>query len=102
MFNNYNIRISYSCIVSLEKIIKAHNQKVLIQQKPNKSQCKCAGSCKYPLKGGNFRSMNIVYKAIVNSEHKTKFYIGLCSIQFRNAYHKESFKYGINVNDPKL
>ena len=104
IFNKHNMRISYSCTASIERIIKAHNQKVLNQKKQNESQCKCAGSCKYPLKGGNCRSMNIVYKATVNSEHETKFYIGLCSTQFRFRYanHKKSFKYGSYENDTEL
>ena len=48
--------------------------------------------------------MNIVYKATVNSEHETKFYIVLCSTQFRFRYanHKKSFKYGSYENDTEL
>ena len=45
------MQISYSCTANLERIIKAHNQKVLNKITKTESQCKCAGSCKYPLKG---------------------------------------------------
>ena len=89
------MRNSYFCTANLEKIIKAHNQRVLNLQKPNKRQGKCNGTCKYPLKGGNCSSMYIVYKATVNSENETKLYIGLCSTQFRYANHNKSFEYGI-------
>ena len=57
------MRISYSCTANLERIIKTHNQKVLNKDTKNDGQCKCAGSCKYPLKGGNCRTENIVYRA---------------------------------------
>ena len=96
------MRISYSCTASIERIIKAHIQKVLNQQNQNESQCKCAGSFKYPLKGGNCRSMNIVYKATINSEHETKLYIGLCSTHFRYANQKKYFKCGIYKNDTQI
>ena len=98
------MQISYSCTVNLENIIKAHNQKILSQNSGIRSQCGCAGGCKYPLKGGNCRSENLVYKATVNSGVETRFYIGLCSTQFRFRYanHKKSFKGGIYENDTEL
>ena len=95
------MRISYSCTANLENIIKAHNQKILNQNSGIQSECGCAGSCKYNLKGGNCRSENIVYKATVNSGVETRFYVGLCSTQFRFRYanHTKSFKGGIYEND---
>merc|ERR1712240_404487 len=67
IFNKHNMRISYSCTANIENIIKAHNQKILRQNSGVRSQCGCAGGCKYPLKWGNCRSENIVYRATVNS-----------------------------------
>ena len=68
------------------------------------SQCGCAGGCKYPLKGGNCSSENIVYGATVNSGTDTRFYICLCSTQLRIRYanHKNSFKCGIYENYTQL
>ena len=104
IFNKHNMQISYSCTANLENIIKAHNQKILNQNSGIQSQCGCAGSCKYNLKGGNCRSENIVYRATVNSGVETRFYVGLCSTQFRFRYanHKKSFKGGIYENDTEL
>ena len=59
IFNRHNMRISYSCTANLERIIKAHNQKVL--NKDIKTKGQFAGGCKYPLRGGNCRTENIVY-----------------------------------------
>ena len=58
------------------------------------NQFNCVGGCKYDLKGCNCCSENIIYKATVNSDLEKKFYIGLCSTQFRFRYanHKKYFK----------
>ena len=85
------MRVSYSYRTNLERIIKAHNQKVLNKNTKNESKRKCAGNCKYPLKGGNCSTENIVYKATVNSDLETRFYIGLCSNQFRFRYANHNF-----------
>ena len=47
---------------------------------------------------------NIVYRVTVNSDLETRFYIGLCSTQFRFRYanHKSSFKGGVSENDTEL
>ena len=95
--NRHKMQISYACTANLQRIIKAHNQKMLNKTTKTESQCNCAGSCKYPLKEGNCRIKNIVYKATVNSDLETRFYIGLCSTQFRFrwANHKKYFKGGV-------
>ena len=94
----------YSYAANLENIVKAHNQKILRQNSNIWSPCGCAGGCKYPLKGGNCRSENIVYRATVNSGAETRFYIGLCSTQFRFRFanHKKSFKGGTYENNTEL
>ena len=104
IFNKHNMRISYSCMANLERLIKSHNQRILNKSNSIKNQCNCAGGCKYNLKGGNCRSENIIYKATVNSDLEKKFYIGLCSTQFRFRYanHKKSFKGGVYENETEL
>ena len=104
IFNRHNMRISYSCTANLERLIKSHNQKILSKIDQTEIKCNCAGGCKYNLKGGNCRSDNIIYKATVNSDLEKKFYIGLCSTQFRFRYanHKKSFKGGVYENETEL
>ena len=43
----------YLCTVNIGSINKAYNNKILNNKKQNENYCNCAGSCKYPLKGGN-------------------------------------------------
>ena len=104
IFNKHNMRVSYSCMANLERLIKSHNQKILNKSNSIQDQCNCVGGCKYDLKGGNCRSENIIYKATVNSDLEKKFYIGLCSTQFRFRYanHKKSFKGGVYENETEL
>ena len=85
-------------------LIKSHNQKILNKSNLIQNQCNCAGGCKYNLKGGNYRSKNIIYKATVNYDLEKKFYIGLCSTQFRFRYadHKKSFKGVVYENDTEI
>ena len=47
---------------------------------------------------------NIIYKATVNSDLETGFYIGLCCTQFRFRYanHKKYFKRSLYENDTEL
>ena len=91
-------------MANLDRIIKGHNQKVLNKDTKTECQCGCAGSCKYPLRGGNCRTENIVYKATVNSNLETRFYVGLCSTQlrFRYANHIKYFKGGVYENETEL
>ena len=53
---------------------------------------------------GNCRSENIIYKATVTSDLEKKFYIGLCSTQFRFLYanHKKYFKADVYENENEL
>ena len=104
IFNKHNMRVSYSCMANLERLIKLHNQKILNRSNLIQNQCNCFGGCKYDLKGGHCRSKNIIYKATVNSDFEKKFYIGLCSTQlrFRYANHKKSFKGGVYENKTEI
>ena len=52
MFNKHNMKISYSCKVNLEKIVKAHNQNNHRQKIEWDSMQVCWYSCQYPLKWG--------------------------------------------------
>ena len=90
-------------MANLDRLIKSHNQKILNKSNLIVNQCNCAGSCKY-LKGGYSCSENINYKVTVDSYLEKKFYIGLCSTQFRFRYanHNKSFIGGLYKNKTEL
>ena len=107
IFNVKKVKVAYSCCPSMQKIISAHNAKLL---RPNKNQtnaekrCNCEngiGEC--PL-NGNCLVENIVYKARVSSQLETKEYIGQTQNTFKERYGnlKNSFKKSYKRGSTKL
>ena len=95
-FNRNSIKISYSTMPNMSKIISSHNKKVIgssANQTPNpgcncraKKDCVLAGKC---------QSTDIIYKGTVETTHSAQEYIGLTSTSFKQRYanHKASFKH---------
>ena len=67
IFNRYTLKLSYSCIPSMENVIKQHNNQLLLDEQPeaNERTCNCTGGRVCPLDGNCFTSC-IFYKATVN------------------------------------
>ena len=75
---------SYACTDNFERSLVT--KKIIKKNNPIQNKSNCAGGSKCDLKVGNRRSENIIYKAKLNCDLKKKFYIGLCSTQFRFRY----------------
>ena len=92
LFNRKNLKISYSCMLNIEKIIKSHNSKILNKQPEPKKLCNCRKKDECPMEGQCLSSC-IVYKAEVKSENTKKVYYGSCGGVFKDRYrnHKVSF-----------
>ena len=96
LFNKNTIKVSYSCMDNMEKIIKSHNVKIMKNDEvTNERTCNCQVKANCPL-NGKCLSENIAYLAEV--QHKTnnipnKFYIGVTSPKFklRLGNHKKAF-----------
>ena len=41
LFNRSNLKVSYSCMPNIKKIIQSHNSKVLNQKEPEAETCNC-------------------------------------------------------------
>ena len=94
IFNRNTIKISYSCMDNMAKIINSHNKSVIRgAEKPTKL-CNCRKPNECPL-AGKCLSECVVYKATVSTGNKSKFYIGLCETDFKTRWrnHNTSFKY---------
>ena len=98
IFNNNYIKLSYSCLPNIKRIIQSHNTNIINkptnQDTNNKCNCRQKNSC--PL-DGNCLAENIVYKATIttdNQNYKLKEYIGSTCNKFKTRYgnHKASFK----------
>ena len=98
IFNNNYIKLSYSCLPNIKRIIQSHNTNII--NKPinpdTNSKCNCRQKNSCPL-DGNCLAENIVYKATIttdNQNYKLKEYIGSTCNKFKTRYgnHKASFK----------
>ena len=91
--NKNTIKLSYSCMENMGKIIQSHNQKT---SKPHQEQqqetCNCRRKAECPLPG-KCTVQNVVYKATVSTANDQKQYIGLTANTFKTRYtsHKASF-----------
>ena len=93
IFNRNTIKVSYSCMDNVGKIINAHNKAKLQEENTAMDKCNCKQPNECPL-SGNCLIDNIVYKATVHTAQGTpKSYIGLCETDFKRRFnnHKLSF-----------
>jgi hypothetical protein len=99
IFNRNTLKISYSCMPNMGKIINKHNMNIL---KPTKADnknsttevmCNCRKKVECPLKG-KCLSKDLVYQAMVKTVEKTEYYVGLTATTFKSRYnnHIASFR----------
>lgn len=97
IFNRNTIKLSYSCMPSIKKIIDGNNKKILKNQQQqteiNQKSCNCRKPMECPL-DGNCLKKNIIYQATVESNLGKETYVGLCETDFKTRYtnHKSSIK----------
>ena len=90
---NWNsVKLSYSCLPNVDRIITKHNNKIL-KETEEPEQCNCGPeSC--PVNGA-CQTKGIIYKATVITEANSIFkYIGLTEGTFKERYrkHKSNFR----------
>ena len=99
IFNRNSIKVSYSCMENMSRIIDAHNKSIL--QKPAATPaktCNCRNPAECPL-NGKCLAKCIVYQATVKSSqdgnNKEKVYIGASDSVFKNRWnnHMSSFRH---------
>ena len=94
IFNKNNIKVSYSCMDNMEKLVKKHNNNRLRKNDTNQRNSNCRANNTCPL-DGKCLSSNIVYSAEVlsgNNQHRDK-YFGIYEKEFKTKLgnHKNSF-----------
>ena len=106
-FNRKTIKVSYSCMPNVGKIIMNHNKKIL-NMKDTKNEtnrkCNCSeGIQACPLKGQCLQR-SIVYKAEVATNNNKQCYIGQAGNSFKERYsnHNYTFNHKIHENSTKL
>ena len=107
LFNRNNVKISYSCMDNMKKILNSHNKSILNEKNDeNERKCNCRDKSKCPLNNKCLTS-NIVYKADIitnNTETNKKSYIGISETEFKTRYrnHQKSFNHRKYSKDTEL
>lgn len=95
IFNKNTVKVSYSCMDNIGKIIKQHNNKI-ISEKPTKNAktCNCRTKNTCPL-NAKCLATNIIYNAEVttNISNTSHNYIGLTEGTFKNRLNSHNLSF---------
>ena len=105
IFNRHTVKVSYTCLPNIGKIISGHNKKNLTKEPPVENLCNYRVQNSCPV-ANKCLLKNVIYQAIVKRQdnQKVESYIGLTSTSFKERWstHKSSFKLQSHANDTKL
>ena len=107
IFNRNTIKVSYSCMDNMQKVIKQHNAKVTRKEKPIQRLCNCPNKDNCPLNNKclstNVCSASVNYPDNQNRD-VNKVYIGLTEPMWKLRYgvHKHTFSRRNTPNDTAL
>ena len=110
IFNRNTLKISYSCMDNMNKILKKHNNQIIRnntkKEDPNKKKCNCRVPSDCPI-GNRCKTDNVVYLAEISSTQKPqeiKYYIGSAHTSFKKRFsnHIRSFSHQEYANDTSL
>ncbi|XP_065190597.1 uncharacterized protein LOC135821526 [Sycon ciliatum] len=103
LFNRNTVKISYSCMPNMARLIKAHNKRVLHPPTPDKDcNCRIKNSC--PLEG-KCQADNVIYQAMVSDDTRNaKVYTGMSAPPFkaRYSYHLTTLRHDRYENSTEL
>ena len=109
IFNRNTVKLSYSCMPSMEKLITAKNQSILRREVRTSSATDNACNCRQPNAcpvDGKCLNEGIVYQAIVTREDNSEenSYVGLTEGKFKTRYanHNTSFRHDKYRNSTEL
>ena len=96
IFNRNTVKLSYSCMPSVERLLSKHNKGILSKRRRQNQpamSCNCRIASQCPLSGSCLESA-IIYQANVTSSQGTKIYIGSTETTFKQRYgnHKQSLE----------
>ena len=107
IFNRNNMKISYSCMLSMKSKINIHNKKVTKAKSSAQARtCNYINKSKCPLNNKCLIN-NVLYKANVTStseNYRNKIYNGISDTKFKSRYENswDSFKNRNYQTDTKL
>ena len=93
LFNKNNIKLSYSCMLNVNNIIRKHSSKIMKNLAPSTTKnCNCRRKTECPMHD-NCLSECLMYEAFVSKTTDT-YYCGPCTNTLKEPYnnHKSSFR----------
>ena len=93
LFNRSTVKVNYSCINNMSKIIKGHNKKVTSKPHDQRPKFSCRKKSECPMEG-NCQVNNVVYKCDETKPLPKKVNLGLAEGEWKSRFynHKLSFK----------
>ena len=86
IFNRNLLKVSYSCLPNMRRIVTSHNKKITSPKDKVLDPCNCRNKNNCPF-SGSCQSSEIVYKAkVIPDNGDTKHYIGLTENKFKQRY----------------
>ena len=113
IFNRNTVKVSYSCMNNVKRVISSHNKRLLRETKSaqvstkdsSKQLCNCRNANECPL-NNMCLTKDLVYQAevITKEDNDIKTYIGMTATTFKDRYrnHKKSFEDIKHENDTEL
>ena len=104
-FNRHTIKLSFSCMPNMGKLIAGHNKKILNKTDPPENLCNCRIKKDCPIENKCLLT-DVIYQASVtrldNSVKET--YVGLASTSFKARWsnHKTSFNLESHEKETRL
>ena len=100
IFNKNTMKVSYSCMDNMIKIINSHSKYVASKKnQANQNLCNCRNSDNCPL-GNKYLTSKIVCSTerTSNNQQPSKVYLGICKTEFKTRFsnHKKSCRHRQN------
>ena len=108
ILNTNSVKLSYSCMPNMGKLISSHNNRKLSaqnaeQDRSSEKQCNCRAKSECPM-DNTCLTDNLVYQATVTTSQSSETYIGLTETSFKTRYrnHTLSFRHNKYRNQTEL
>ena len=114
IFNRRSVKVSYSCLPSMNSKINQHNKKILREpiisteeeQSANTRICNCPEDIECPF-NGTCLDTDVLYEAELTSSLRNygkKYYKGICSTEWKVRYgnHKKAFRHEKYMKETEL
>ena len=82
VFNRKTLKVSYSCMPNMKQLLMAHNRKMSDTQDKERQMCDSRKE-DWPVNGSCLME-NVIYRASVTTENRTKFYVSFTGLTFKN------------------